>query len=88
MRDGHDNVVVCSTKTPLTRRVRITGDPVTAPAMTLTDREYQRMRAPGHAILREVGCGHRGCNIRLVVNPARRSKIVIEMKPAVSYPVR
>jgi carbamoyl-phosphate synthase large subunit len=62
-----------------------TGDSVTvAPAMTLTDREYQRMRDLGIAILREVGVDTGGCNIQFGVNPADGRLIVIEMNPRVS----
>ncbi|HEY1356349.1 MAG TPA: carbamoyl phosphate synthase large subunit, partial [Solirubrobacterales bacterium] len=70
MRDGHDNVVVvCSIENVDPMGVH-TGDSVTvAPAMTLTDREYQRMRDLGIAILREVGVDTGGCNIQFAVNP-------------------
>ena len=55
-----------------------------APAMTLTDREYQRMRDLGLAILREVGVATGGCNIQFAINPANGRIIVIEMNPRVS----
>jgi carbamoyl-phosphate synthase large subunit len=62
-----------------------TGDSVTvAPAMTLTDREYQRMRDLGIAILREVGVDTGGCNIQFAVDPKDGRLIVIEMNPRVS----
>ena len=62
-----------------------TGDSITvAPAMTLTDREYQRMRDLGLAILREVGVATGGCNIQFAINPANGRIIVIEMNPRVS----
>jgi carbamoyl-phosphate synthase large subunit len=62
-----------------------TGDSVTvAPAMTLTDREYQRMRDLGIAILREVGVDTGGCNIQFAVNPCDGRLIVVEMNPRVS----
>jgi carbamoyl-phosphate synthase large subunit len=62
-----------------------TGDSVTvAPAMTLTDREYQKMRDLGIAILREVGVDTGGCNIQFAVNPVDGRLIVIEMNPRVS----
>ncbi|KUI17270.1 carbamoyl phosphate synthase large subunit [Mycobacterium sp. GA-1285] len=85
MRDGHDNVVVvCSIENFDPMGVH-TGDSVTvAPAMTLTDREYQTMRDLGIAILREVGVDTGGCNIQFAVNPADGRLIVIEMNPRVS----
>src|ERR1700686_3635043 len=85
MRDGHDNVVVvCSIENVDPMGVH-TGDSVTvAPAMTLTDREYQRMRDLGIAILREVGVDTGGCNIQFAVNPEDGRLIVIEMNPRVS----
>ncbi len=85
MRDAHDNVVVvCSIENVDPMGVH-TGDSVTvAPAMTLTDREYQRMRDLGIAILREVGVDTGGCNIQFAVNPNDGRLIVIEMNPRVS----
>ncbi len=85
MRDGNDNVVViCSIENVDPMGVH-TGDSVTvAPAMTLTDREYQVMRDLGIAILREVGVDTGGCNIQFAVNPADGRLIVIEMNPRVS----
>ena len=85
MRDGRDNVVVvCSIENVDPMGVH-TGDSVTvAPAMTLTDREYQRMRDLGIAILREVGVDTGGCNIQFAVNPRDGRLIVIEMNPRVS----
>jgi len=85
MRDHHDNVVVvCSIENVDPMGVH-TGDSVTvAPAMTLTDREYQKMRDLGIAILREVGVDTGGCNIQFAVNPADGRLIVIEMNPRVS----
>lgn len=85
MRDGHDNVVVvCSIENFDPMGVH-TGDSVTvAPAMTLTDREYQTMRDLGIAILREVGVDTGGCNIQFAVNPVDGRLIVIEMNPRVS----
>jgi carbamoyl-phosphate synthase large subunit len=85
MRDGNDNVVVvCSIENVDPMGVH-TGDSVTvAPAMTLTDREYQKMRDLGIAILREVGVDTGGCNIQFAVNPADGRLIVIEMNPRVS----
>ncbi|MGB3475987.1 MAG: carbamoyl-phosphate synthase large subunit [Mycobacterium sp.] len=85
MRDGNDNVVVvCSIENVDPMGVH-TGDSVTvAPAMTLTDREYQKMRDLGIAILREVGVDTGGCNIQFAVNPQDGRLIVIEMNPRVS----
>ncbi|MCK0175289.1 MULTISPECIES: carbamoyl-phosphate synthase large subunit [Mycobacteriaceae] len=85
MRDHHDNVVVvCSIENFDPMGVH-TGDSVTvAPAMTLTDREYQTMRDLGIAILREVGVDTGGCNIQFAVNPRDGRLIVIEMNPRVS----
>jgi len=85
MRDGHDNVVVvCSIENVDPMGVH-TGDSVTvAPAMTLTDREYQKLRDLGIAILREVGVDTGGCNIQFAVNPDDGRLIVIEMNPRVS----
>ncbi len=62
-----------------------TGDSITvAPAMTLTDREYQRMRDVSIGIIREVGVDTGGCNIQFAVDPATGRMIVIEMNPRVS----
>ena len=85
MRDGRDNVVVvCSIENVDPMGVH-TGDSVTvAPAMTLTDREYQKMRDLGIAILREVGVDTGGCNIQFAVDPRDGRLIVIEMNPRVS----
>ncbi|MFI5775837.1 carbamoyl-phosphate synthase large subunit [Nocardia sp. NPDC051570] len=85
MRDSRDNVVVvCSIENVDPMGVH-TGDSVTvAPAMTLTDREYQKMRDLGIAILREVGVDTGGCNIQFAVDPSDGRLIVIEMNPRVS----
>jgi len=85
MRDGRDNVVVvCSIENVDPMGVH-TGDSVTvAPAMTLTDREYQTMRTLGIDILREVGVDTGGCNIQFAINPIDGRLIVIEMNPRVS----
>ncbi|MBV9594093.1 MAG: carbamoyl-phosphate synthase large subunit, partial [Actinobacteria bacterium] len=85
MRDRNDNVVVvCSIENVDPMGVH-TGDSITvAPAMTLTDREYQHMRNVGIAVLREVGVDTGGCNIQFAVNPADGRMIVIEMNPRVS----
>ncbi|WP_432571052.1 carbamoyl-phosphate synthase large subunit [Kineococcus sp. SYSU DK005] len=85
MRDRADNVVVvCSIENFDPMGVH-TGDSITvAPAMTLTDREYQRMRDIGIAVIREVGVDTGGCNIQFAVNPEDGRIIVIEMNPRVS----
>jgi len=85
MRDRKDNVVVvCSIENVDPMGVH-TGDSITvAPAMTLTDREYQHMRDIGIAVLREVGVDTGGCNIQFAVDPKTGRLIVIEMNPRVS----
>ncbi len=85
MRDRADNVViVCSIENIDPMGVH-TGDSVTvAPAMTLTDREYQNMRDVAIAVIREVGVDTGGCNIQFAVNPDTGRMIVIEMNPRVS----
>ena len=85
MRDRRDNVViVCSIENVDPMGVH-TGDSITvAPAMTLTDREYQRMRDAAIAIIREIGVEAGGCNIQFAVNPADGEMLVIEMNPRVS----
>lgn len=85
MRDKADNVVVvCSIENVDPVGVH-TGDSVTvAPALTLTDREYQRLRDIGIAVIREVGVDTGGCNIQFAVNPDTGRIIVIEMNPRVS----
>jgi carbamoyl-phosphate synthase large subunit len=85
MRDARDNVVVvCSIENIDPMGVH-TGDSVTvAPAMTLTDREYQRMRDTGIAIMRAVGVDTGGCNIQFAVEPRTGRMVVIEMNPRVS----
>src|SRR5580692_11238946 len=85
MRDRHDNVViVCSIENIDPMGVH-TGDSVTvAPAMTLTDREYQRMRDVAIATARAVGVDTGGCNIQFAVHPGTGRMVVIEMNPRVS----
>ncbi|MFC9691297.1 carbamoyl-phosphate synthase large subunit [Kribbella sp. NPDC056951] len=85
MRDKADNVVIiCSIENVDPMGVH-TGDSVTvAPAMTLTDREYQIMRDLSIGIIREVGVDTGGCNIQFAVNPVDGRLIVIEMNPRVS----
>ena len=85
MRDTADNtVVVCSIENVDPVGVH-TGDSITvAPALTLTDREYQKMRDIGIDIIRAVGVDTGGCNIQFAVNPENGRIIVIEMNPRVS----
>jgi carbamoyl-phosphate synthase large subunit len=85
MRDTADNtVVVCSIENVDPVGVH-TGDSITvAPALTLTDREYQRLRDVGIDIIRAVGVDTGGCNIQFAVNPETGRIIVIEMNPRVS----
>ena len=85
MRDGADNfVVICSIENVDPMGVH-TGDSITvAPALTLTDKEYQRMRDAARRIIRRVGVETGGSNIQFAVNPANGRMIVIEMNPRVS----
>jgi len=85
MRDTHDNtVVVCSIENVDPVGVH-TGDSITvAPALTLTDREYQNLRDIGIEIIRLVGVDTGGCNIQFAIDPADGRVIVIEMNPRVS----
>ncbi|MQA07593.1 MAG: carbamoyl-phosphate synthase large subunit [Pseudonocardiaceae bacterium] len=85
MRDRHDNVVVvCSIENVDPMGVH-TGDSVTvAPAMTLTDREFQHMRNVGIDVLRAVGVDTGGCNIQFAIHPGTGRMVVIEMNPRVS----
>ncbi len=85
MRDHADNVVVvCSIENVDPMGIH-TGDSITvAPAMTLTDREYQAMRDMAIAVIRAVGVDTGGCNIQFAVDPATGRMIVIEMNPRVS----
>ncbi|MBZ5662040.1 MAG: carbamoyl-phosphate synthase large subunit [Acidobacteriia bacterium] len=85
MRDFRDNfVVICSIENFDPMGVH-TGDSITvAPAQTLTDKEYQRMRDAAAAIIREVGVETGGSNIQFAIDPATGRMIVIEMNPRVS----
>ncbi|MBC6448551.1 carbamoyl-phosphate synthase large subunit [Actinokineospora xionganensis] len=85
MRDRKDNVVViCSIENIDPMGVH-TGDSVTvAPAMTLTDREFQHMRDVGIDVLRAVGVDTGGCNIQFAIHPGNGRMVVIEMNPRVS----
>jgi carbamoyl-phosphate synthase large subunit len=85
MRDTRDNaVIICSIENFDPMGVH-TGDSITiAPAMTLTDKEYQVMRDAALAVIREIGVETGGSNIQFAVNPANGKMIVIEMNPRVS----
>src|ERR671934_38904 len=85
MRDGADNaVVVCSIENVDPMGVH-TGDSITvAPALTLTDKEYQIMRNASIAVLREIGVETGGSNVQFAVDPATGRRLVIEMNPRVS----
>ncbi len=85
MRDAKDNVVViCSIENFDPMGVH-TGDSITvAPQMTLTDKEYQRMRDAAAAVIREIGVATGGSNIQFAVDPATGRQVVIEMNPRVS----
>ena len=85
MRDLKDNVVIiCSIENFDPMGVH-TGDSITvAPAQTLTDKEYQRLRDASIAIIREIGVETGGSNIQFAVNPANGRMVVIEMNPRVS----
>lgn len=85
MRDTADNVVIVCSIENLDPMGVHTGDSITvAPAMTLTDREYQHLRDLSLGIIREVGVDTGGCNIQFAVNPADGRVVVIEMNPRVS----
>ena len=85
MRDGADNVVIVCSIENLDPMGVHTGDSITvAPAMTLTDREYQEMRDSAIRIIREIGVAAGGCNIQFAVDPATGEQLVIEMNPRVS----
>ncbi|GAA1393147.1 carbamoyl-phosphate synthase large subunit [Luteococcus peritonei] len=85
MRDKADNVVIICSIENLDPMGVHTGDSITvAPAMTLTDREYQHMRDVGIGIIRAVGVDTGGCNIQFAINPDDGRMIVIEMNPRVS----
>jgi carbamoyl-phosphate synthase large subunit len=85
MRDKNDNVVVICSIENLDPMGVHTGDSITvAPAVTLTDREYQVMRDMAIKVIREVGVDTGGCNIQFAINPDDGRMIVIEMNPRVS----
>ncbi|EKE44228.1 carbamoyl phosphate synthase large subunit [Oceaniovalibus guishaninsula JLT2003] len=85
VRDRADNaIIVCAIENVDPMGVH-TGDSITvAPALTLTDREYQRMRSASIAVLREIGVETGGSNVQWAVNPADGRMVVIEMNPRVS----
>ncbi|MDI9408666.1 MAG: carbamoyl-phosphate synthase large subunit [Candidatus Pacebacteria bacterium] len=85
VRDCHDNcIIVCSIENIDPMGVH-TGDSITvAPALTLTDKEYQIMRDAAIAVLREIGVDTGGSNVQFAVNPADGRMVVIEMNPRVS----
>ncbi len=85
VRDKADNcIIVCSIENVDPMGVH-TGDSITvAPALTLTDKEYQRMRNASIAVLREIGVETGGSNVQFAVNPADGRMVVIEMNPRVS----
>jgi len=85
VRDKNDNcIIVCSIENLDPMGVH-TGDSITvAPAQTLTDKEYQRMRDASIAVLREIGVDTGGSNVQFAINPANGRMIVIEMNPRVS----
>ncbi|HEY1521893.1 MAG TPA: carbamoyl-phosphate synthase large subunit [Solirubrobacteraceae bacterium] len=85
MRDRADNVVIVCSIENLDPMGVHTGDSITvAPALTLTDREYQRLRDIAIGVIREVGVDTGGCNIQFAVNPDDGRIVVIEMNPRVS----
>jgi carbamoyl-phosphate synthase large subunit len=85
MRDHADNVVIVCSIENLDPMGVHTGDSITvAPAMTLTDREYQTMRDAAVTIIREIGVDAGGCNIQFAVSPLDGEMLVIEMNPRVS----
>lgn len=85
MRDLKDNVVIVCPIENFDPMGVHTGDSITvAPAMTLTDKEYQRMRDAALRVIREIGVDTGGSNIQFGVNPANGDMVVIEMNPRVS----
>jgi carbamoyl-phosphate synthase large subunit len=85
VRDKNDNtIIICSIENVDPMGVH-TGDSITvAPALTLTDKEYQKMRNASIAVLREIGVETGGSNVQFAVNPADGRLVVIEMNPRVS----
>jgi carbamoyl-phosphate synthase large subunit len=85
VRDKADNaIIVCSIENVDPMGVH-TGDSITvAPALTLTDKEYQRMRSASIAVLREIGVETGGSNVQFAINPSDGRMVIIEMNPRVS----
>lgn len=85
MRDSADNcIIVCSIENVDPMGIH-TGDSITvAPAQTLTDKEYQKMRDAAFAILREIGVETGGSNVQFAINPANGDMMIVEMNPRVS----
>ena len=85
VRDNADNcIIICSIENVDPMGVH-TGDSITvAPALTLTDKEYQRLRDASLAVLREIGVDTGGSNVQFAINPADGRVIIIEMNPRVS----
>src|SRR4029078_8324772 len=85
VRDKKDNcIIICSIENLDPMGIH-TGDSITiAPALTLTDKEYQIMRAASIAVLREIGVETGGSNVQFAVTPADGRLIIIEMTPRVS----
>ena len=85
VRDRADNaIIICSIENVDPMGVH-TGDSITvAPALTLTDKEFQRMRSASIAVLREIGVETGGSNVQFAVNPADGRMVIIEMNPRVS----
>jgi carbamoyl-phosphate synthase large subunit len=85
LRDNNDNVVIICTVENLDPMGIHTGDSITvAPAMTLTDKEYQKMRDAAFACIRKIGVETGGSNVQFAVNPKDGRQVVIEMNPRVS----
>jgi carbamoyl-phosphate synthase large subunit len=85
MRDKKDNVVIICAIENMDPMGVHTGDSITvAPAQTLTDKEYQKMRDASLAIIREIGVETGGCNIQFAIHPENGHMVVIEMNPRVS----
>ena len=85
MRDNADNVVIICAIENFDPMGVHTGDSITvAPAQTLTDKEYQRMRDATIAVMREIGVETGGSNVQFAINPANGRMVVIEMNPRVS----
>ncbi|PKM06591.1 MAG: carbamoyl-phosphate synthase large subunit, partial [Gammaproteobacteria bacterium HGW-Gammaproteobacteria-7] len=85
VRDKHDNCIIVASIENVDPMGVHTGDSITvAPAQTLTDKEYQRMRDASFAVLREIGVDTGGSNVQFGVNPVDGRMVIIEMNPRVS----